>query len=718
MCSQFVPFSDMREIPTTKKRRTTAVFAALAICFTGLTVPLQASAANEEEEQPVMLIPLTSDAGEPTQLAQEGLESVPEGEGGKAASNRSQRASAQPMSLFSTTPQQSVEPEDIAVLTKPLETDGFMVAGVTWDAGEDLGEDAGVFLRVREDGTWSQWMEAETQEGPDDASESKKGTEPFITGGADAIQVQVTSPSGSLPSSLEVSLVPALPGDDVEVLSQEKAAETSAPGNSFATEAPTSAIMNVASTQTSQPLSQPLSTQQAAPSAVVTNSSRVPVPQVVSRAGWGADESKMKWRPNQMQIRASVIHHTAGTNNYSAPQAPSIVRGIYHYHAVTRGWGDIGYNFLIDKYGKIYEGRSGSLHSPAGRMPQGAHASGFNSGTIGLSAMGDFTKVNAPQVVFDRMASILAWQFSGANITANQRSGFISPGTAYRGKGQNLTRVFAHRDVGATVCPGNQIYSRISSIATKTDDIIKKNSGVGSSPSNPGSGTAFANESTFYLNTGFDAASEIIFRYGKPNMEHYIGDWDGDGIDTVAMRDGATFYVSNSNQTRGYDKKFVYGRPGDEILVGDWNNDGIDTFAVRRGREFHVKNSISGGNADQVFIYGRLGDDVLVGDWNGDGVDTFAVRRGQVYHVKNSIAGGNADVVVAYGRTGDEVYVGDYNRDGKDTLAVRRGTQMFVKNVIAGGPADFSFHYGRADDTLFVGDWTGRGQDTFGIRRG
>ncbi|MDY5132118.1 hypothetical protein R6G99_11670, partial [Actinotignum timonense] len=79
-----------------------------------------------------------------------------------------------------------------------------------------------------------------------------------------------------------------------------------------------------------------------------------------------------------------------------------------------------------------------------------------------------------------------------------------------------------------------------------------------------------------------------------------------------------------------------YGRAGDEVLVGDFDGDGKDTFAVRRGNTFYVQNSLVGGNAEQVFSYGRAGDEVLVGDFDGDGKDTFAVRRGNTFYVQNS----------------------------------------------------------------------------------
>lgn len=192
----------------------------------------------------------------------------------------------------------------------------------------------------------------------------------------------------------------------------------------------------------------------------------VPAPTVISRGGWGADESLMTWQPTFRPLAGTVIHHTAGTNNYTASQSASIVRGIYHYHAVTRGWGDIGYNFLVDKYGQVFEGRSGSLNAAKDVMPVGAHAAGFNTGTLGISAMGDYTLVNAPQVILDRMADVLAWRFAAAGIDVKTQSGFTSPGTSFRPAGQPLGRVFAHRDVGATTCPGDDIYSRIGSLTT------------------------------------------------------------------------------------------------------------------------------------------------------------------------------------------------------------------------------------------------------------
>ncbi|WP_413452957.1 CAP domain-containing protein [Georgenia phoenicis] len=221
----------------------------------------------------------------------------------------------------------------------------------------------------------------------------------------------------------------------------------------------------------------------------------------------------------------------------------------------------------------------------------------------------------------------------------------------------------------------------------------------------------------FHLADNLTGPANHIFQYGYPNERFYVGDWNGDGVDTLAYRVGATFFIRDSNSSGSPTRVVTYGRPGDRVYVGDWDGDGVDTFAVRRGKTYHVKNSISSGNADKVIAYGREGDDVLVGDWDGNGTDTFAVRRGRTYHVKNSMAGGNADKVAAYGREADDVYVGDWNGDGTDSFTVRRGKTYYIANAIRGGNADQVVAYGRDADTTLVGDWNGDGRDSLGIRR-
>jgi len=221
----------------------------------------------------------------------------------------------------------------------------------------------------------------------------------------------------------------------------------------------------------------------------------------------------------------------------------------------------------------------------------------------------------------------------------------------------------------------------------------------------------------FFLNNDWDAWADIAFQYGRHTDDVFVGDWDGDGKDTVAVRRGNRLHVNNAARGGEAQQVVAYGRAGDTLLVGDWDGDGRDTLAVRRGADYHIRNTLSSGEADVVVRYGRVDDAVVVGDWDGDGTDTLAVRRGKHYHVKNTIAGGDADVTFRYGRSSDVTLAGDWDGDGRDTLAVRRGATYHVRNTLSGGDADRVLTYGRAGDEVFVGDWDGDGTDTLGVRR-
>ncbi|SDN23529.1 Peptidase_C39 like family protein [Actinomyces ruminicola] len=222
---------------------------------------------------------------------------------------------------------------------------------------------------------------------------------------------------------------------------------------------------------------------------------------------------------------------------------------------------------------------------------------------------------------------------------------------------------------------------------------------------------------TYYFANTFTSKATSVITYGRANDAVLVGDWNGDGKDTLAVRRGNYYFFSNTLSGGAADVVIIFGRATDKVIVGDWNGDGADTLAVRRGNRYFFLNCLRGGVADVEVTYGRVSDQVLVGDWNGDGKDTLAVRRGKEYYVANSIKGGSADKAFAYGRASDEVYAGDWDGDGKDTLAVRRGNNFHVKNSLTGGSADRLVSYGRATDLVLVGDWDGDGKDTLGLRR-
>ncbi|TNC18268.1 amidase [Georgenia sp. 311] len=219
---------------------------------------------------------------------------------------------------------------------------------------------------------------------------------------------------------------------------------------------------------------------------------------------------------------------------------------------------------------------------------------------------------------------------------------------------------------------------------------------------------------TFHLSNDWRGTTHTTLPYGQRTDEVLIGDWDGDGSESVAVRRGSTFHVPDPT---GAEAVLSYGRPGDAVLVGDWDGDGTDTFAVRRGATYYVKNSLRGGNADVVLTYGRPSDTVLVGDWDGNGTDTLAVRRGADFHVKNSLSGGAASVSFTFGRPGDIALTGDWDGNGTDTVAVQRDRTFHVSNSLRAGAAATVVTFGRTGDEVHVGDWDGDGSQTLGIRR-
>lgn len=195
------------------------------------------------------------------------------------------------------------------------------------------------------------------------------------------------------------------------------------------------------------------------------------MPKVITRAGWGANEkNRCKGADYDSKLVGATVHHTAGSNNYTESQSAGIVRGIYQYHAQTLGWCDIGYNALVDKYGNIFEGRYGGLD----KNVQGAHAGGFNTGTFGISMMGNYTSVAPSEAALNSVGNMIGWRLKVAGIKPTGQIQMTSGGTRYSkhgyGKKVTLPTIFAHRDVGNTTCPGDAGYAqmdKIRSIAEK-----------------------------------------------------------------------------------------------------------------------------------------------------------------------------------------------------------------------------------------------------------
>jgi flagellar hook assembly protein FlgD len=200
----------------------------------------------------------------------------------------------------------------------------------------------------------------------------------------------------------------------------------------------------------------------AEPSQVAARAAR---PDIITRAQWGADESIVRAPPYYAdRVRFAVVHHTAGTNSYSASQSAAIVRGIERYHVLANGWNDIGYNFLVDRYGQVFEGRGGGID----RTVIGAHAQGFNTGSTGVAVLGTYSSARIPRAARRALVRLLAWRLDVAHVDPLAHLTWISGGNPKypAGTAVRLRTVSGHRDTGPTTCPGNAFYGQLPTIAS------------------------------------------------------------------------------------------------------------------------------------------------------------------------------------------------------------------------------------------------------------
>jgi len=192
-------------------------------------------------------------------------------------------------------------------------------------------------------------------------------------------------------------------------------------------------------------------------------------PAIVTRRQWGANESWRRAGPFYGHVRMVFIHHTVTSNSYTAAEAPAIVRSVYYYHARVNGFNDIGYNFLVDRYGKIYEGRYGGMT----KSVSGAQTLGFNSCSTGVSVIGTYTSARPPAAAIGALERLLAWKLDVHHInpqgyvTVRCQDGEKFPEGAW----VRFNVISGHRQANYTTCPGNGIFSQIGAIRSKASAI-------------------------------------------------------------------------------------------------------------------------------------------------------------------------------------------------------------------------------------------------------
>jgi uncharacterized protein with LGFP repeats len=308
----------------------------------------------------------------------------------------------------------------------------------------------GTSARVRArkpDGSWGPWYEAETLDGVGDgtscqlpgrcAPAHRTGTDPVFVGRTTSVQISVkrpvgVTPTGPTPVGADKPGLGYVPANAEQPFAQDLSAVLISPPQAPADVAPLAAAVDIPG----QP------------------------PNIIGRAQWGADESmKCGETVYDNGVRAGIVHHTAGSNDYLPEDSAGIVRSIYEYHTRTLGWCDIAYNALVDKYGQVFEGRAGGMTRPV----EGAHTGGFNQNTWGVAMIGDFDTVPPTPIQLRNTGRLLGWRLGLDHVDPLGTVALASAGGSFtkfaRGLVETLPTIFTHRDVGNTDCPGDAAYA-------------------------------------------------------------------------------------------------------------------------------------------------------------------------------------------------------------------------------------------------------------------
>jgi uncharacterized protein with LGFP repeats len=304
-----------------------------------------------------------------------------------------------------------------ATRTLTLRADRFSMVGATW-----AGSAPELEVRTQQAGGWTRWRHA------DPMADANGASELLWVGDSRAIQVRATG----VPRDLDLVLIDPgrLPGDRSGV-----PAAASSPLRAR----PTSA----------------------------------PAPRLHTRKQWGANN---KWRNGKPTYNRTVkqvhVHHTATGNRYKRVDVPGIIRGMYRYHTKTLGWFDIGYNFLVDKFGRAWVGRSGGVN----RVVQGAHTLGFNKRTVGIAVIGNLEERRPWPEARATVAKLAAWKLDRYDRVAKDTTVMRSTGSDKYPDGRRvrLPVIDGHRDTNDTACPGEYLYAQLPAIRNRAQRRINR----------------------------------------------------------------------------------------------------------------------------------------------------------------------------------------------------------------------------------------------------
>jgi hypothetical protein len=363
------------------------------------------------------------------------------------------------------------------IFTSPVVKTSFPVThvGLHW-RGDGVGWDRIDFeLRTSSDGAdWSPWRRLEIEAEPQQNPRGERFATLLWAPGASYVQYRATFPADTPEKpALQNVTVTALSAAAPAVFQAARAAtRTPTPGKT-----PTSAVT---------PAVTPAPTNDAA---------NLPPPfasgQLISRESWGAPESYRYytngaevWQRMYIPTKKIIVHHTATLTNdnpqdpnypypaYTADQVFQDIQGIYYYHAISLGWGDIGYNALIDRFGRVFEGRRGRDSSPKGGGREiispdvvAGHALQWNEGTCGVSCFGNYDvnqlSANEQTNLVGTLVQFLTWACRRHYVWPNATTDFLQVDWVWR---SGIANICGHRDVNQTACPGQYLYPLLPQI--------------------------------------------------------------------------------------------------------------------------------------------------------------------------------------------------------------------------------------------------------------
>jgi hypothetical protein len=207
-------------------------------------------------------------------------------------------------------------------------------------------------------------------------------------------------------------------------------------------------------------------------------------PGVMPRASWAdrdrrysegcADIAVLEGRAcvSRIGVRNAVVHHTASENGYSADSVPRMLRSIQAFHMDAEGWDDIGYNVVVDRFGRMWEARQGGLD----RAVAGAHTGGFNTGAFGVSVLGTFESAPPPPAAMEAVATAIAYEFAPRGVDPNGSVTLVSNGNERFEPGVVVTvpTIAGHRDLSSTSCPGAAFYARLPDIRQRVSELMSE----------------------------------------------------------------------------------------------------------------------------------------------------------------------------------------------------------------------------------------------------